>query len=103
MRRILIDHARARGSAKRGGGRRGLPIDLVDLASRENLEEILSVDEAVIRLQEMDPRMAEVVKLRFFAGLEVKEIAGFLGVNERTIRRDWILARAWLERELSRE
>lgn len=100
MRRILIDHARARGSAKRGGGRVRVPIDAVDLAAREDPAEILSVDEALSRLSEQDGRMAEVVKLRFYAGLTEAESAEALGVSERTVRRAWILARAWLHREL---
>jgi RNA polymerase sigma factor (TIGR02999 family) len=103
MRRILIDHARGKRRAKRGGGRRGLPLDVVDLASRENLEEIASVDEAVRRLEKRDGRLAEVVKLRFYAGLSVAETAEVLGVTDRTIRTDWALARAWLQRDLSGE
>ena len=100
MRRILIDHARGRGRAKRGGGRARIPIDVVDLATRDSVEEILSVDDAVRRLGEQDPRMAEVVKLRFYAGLSEKETAQALGITDRTVRRDWVMARAWLQRKL---
>lgn len=101
MRRILIDHAKARGRAKRGAGRRSLPLDVVDLAAGENLEEILSVDQAVRRLEQQDERLADVVKLRFYAGLSDEETARALGRSDRTVRRDWVLARAFLQRELS--
>jgi RNA polymerase sigma factor (TIGR02999 family) len=100
MRRILVDHARGRGREKRGAGRVRLPLDVVDLASREDPAEILSVDEAVRRLEERDPRMAEVVKLRFYAGLSEEETAEALGITDRTVRREWTLARAFLQREL---
>jgi RNA polymerase sigma factor (TIGR02999 family) len=104
MRRILIEHARGRERVKRGGPKRvHLPISVVDLAATENPEEILSVDEAICRLSKQDPRMGEVVRLRFFAGLTEKETAEVLGVTDRTVRRDWTLARAWLQRELTRE
>ena len=103
MRRILISYARARGSAKRGGGRIRLPIDVIDLATRENAGEIVAVHDALLRLGEEDARLAEIVNLRFYAGLTGKEIALALGRGERTVRRDWILARAWLQRELSGE
>lgn len=103
MRRILIDHARAKQSRKRGGGRLRLPLDVVDLASRENGEEILSVDDALSRLEKRDARMAAIVKLRFFAGLSEEEAAKSLGLSPRTARREWMMARAFLQRELSRE
>ena len=100
MRRILIDHARGKGREKRGGAWIELPLDVVDLASREKPEEILSVDEALRRLEERDARMAEIVKLRFFAGLSERETAKALGITDRTVRRDWTFARAFLQREL---
>jgi RNA polymerase sigma factor (TIGR02999 family) len=103
MRRILIDHARAKRTVKRGQGRRGLPLDAVDLARHDDPGEILSVDEALSRLEVQDVRLAEIVRLRFFAGLSEAEIAALLGVTERTVRRDWVLARAWLTRALSEE
>ena len=100
MRRILVDHARGKGRVKRGGGRVQLPLDVVDLASRENIEEIVAVDEAVRRLEKKDGRMAKIVKLRFFAGLSENETAQALGMSERTVRREWTFARAFLQREL---
>ena len=101
MRRILIESARRKGRQKRGGGRQRLSLDSVDLAGKAvPIEEIVSVDEAIRRLEERDPRMAKIVRLRFFAGLEVAEIAALLDVSDRTVRRDWALARAWLTRDL---
>jgi RNA polymerase sigma factor (TIGR02999 family) len=103
MRRILVDHARARGSRKRGGGRSRLAFDVVELASREDPIEILALDEALSRLEEQDTRMAEIVKLRFFAGLEDEETAQALGVSRRTVCREWTMARAFLQREMGKE
>lgn len=100
MRRILIEHARKRGREKRGGGRIRLPLDATGLAQRGSAEEIVSVDEAIRRLDERDTRMAEVVKLRFYAGLSVEETARVLGVTDRTVYREWELARTWLRRFL---
>jgi RNA polymerase sigma factor (TIGR02999 family) len=103
MRRILLDHARARDTLKRGGKRVRLALDIVDLATRESPAEILAVDEALSRLERQDARMASIVKLRFFAGLSEKEASHALGVSPRTLRREWTIARAFLHRELSRE
>jgi RNA polymerase sigma factor (TIGR02999 family) len=100
MRRILIDHARKKRRAKRGGGQIQLPLDAADLARRGDAEEIVSVDEAIRRLEERDVRMAEIVKLRFYAGLSVGETARALGVTDRTVYREWELARTWLRRWL---
>ena len=80
MRRILIEHARSKGRAKRGGGSRGLPLDVLDLAARDDVEEISSVDEAVCRLEEQDRRMGTIVRLRFYAGLSEQETAQALGI-----------------------
>jgi len=101
MRRILIESARRKGRRKRGGDWRRLTLDSVDLVADEPpIEEIVSVDEAIRRLEKKDGRMATVVRLRFFAGLEPTEIAALLGVTDRTVRRDWAVARAWLYRDL---
>lgn len=96
MRRILVDHARRKGSQKRGGGGRRLPIDLLDLAVEADPEGILALDEALDRLGREDAQAAAVVKLRFFAGLEVTETARQLGISERSVARDWAFARARL-------
>ena len=105
MRRILIDHARARATHKRGGGAGGVPprrvpLDVLDLAARQDSEEILALDEAFARLEVQNPEAAAVVRLRFYAGLSVAETADALGCSPRSVNRAWTFARAWLFREL---
>ncbi len=100
MRRILIEHARKRARIKRGGDRKRISLSAAYLAQEACPEEIVSVDEAIRRLEKRDRRMAEIVRLRFFAGLSVGETAEALGLSERSVRREWALARAWLHREL---
>jgi len=100
MQRILVEHARARGREKRVGGRQRQPLSVVDLAVDADLEQVLAVQSAVEKLEAQDPRLAEIVRLRFYAGLGVEETAQALGLSERTVRRDWTVARAWLIREL---
>ena len=100
MRRILIEHARKRGRRKHGGGLRRIPLSAAELADSADAEEIVSVDEAIRRLEERDRRMARIVRLRFFVGLGTDEIAELLRVSDRTVRRDWNFARAWLHKEL---
>lgn len=102
MRRILIEHARKRGRIKRGGDRARVPLSAAYLAEEAHHEEIMSVDDAIRRLEERDSRMASIVRLRFFAGLSTGETAETLGVSDRTVRREWAVARAWLHRELGR-
>jgi RNA polymerase sigma factor (TIGR02999 family) len=101
MRQILLDHARAHGRVKRGGRHSRVPLGLADLAEHADPTEILSLDEAICRLQEQDPAMARVVQLRFFAGLSIDETAGALGTSPATVKRQWEFARTWLFRELS--
>ena len=102
MRRVLIDHARGRNRVKRGGGvARRAPADVADLAADQDGEQIMALDEAIRRFEQQDPQAAQVVKLRFFAGLSVVETAECLGLSERTVKRDWQFARAWLFRALS--
>lgn len=102
MRQILVDHARRRRAAKRGGGDRPRPLlgdEAVERVARDDLPEI---DEALARLTELDPRMGRVVELRFFGGLTVPEVARILDVSVTTVETDWRMARAWLARELDR-
>ena len=105
MRRILIEHARARAREKRGGAdQRLLTLDIgevADLAQEEKNEQIIALDEALRRLESQRPRVARVVHLRFYAGLSVDETARTLGVSARTVDLDWAFARAWLYRELA--
>lgn len=100
MRRILIDHARARKCAKRGGSEvEFVPINLIEVAA-EDSEKILALDEAIVRLTEKDETLGQLVKLRFFAGLTVEETAKVLGISPRSVAREWSFARAWLYKEL---
>lgn len=100
MRRILVDHARSRNREKRGGTGGRILLNVLDLAKAENSEEILALDEALCRLEQQEPEVGEVVRLRFFAGLSVDQTAESLGVSPRTVDRRWRFARAWLFREL---
>ena len=100
MRRILIEHARARGRIKRGGEARRVPLNLLDLAEEADRDEILALDEAIRRLEEHTPEIAAVVRLRFYAGLTVAETAEALLMGRRSVDRAWAYARVWLYREL---
>jgi RNA polymerase sigma factor (TIGR02999 family) len=96
MRRILIDHARTRSRVKRGGG--AIPVELLetDRVTWPDPDIVLALDEAIRRLAEQAPRAADVVKLRYFAGLGIEETARALELSERTVKREWTFARAWL-------
>jgi RNA polymerase sigma factor (TIGR02999 family) len=101
MRRILVDSARRRNRAKRGGDGERVALDAVDSwMSDDEADELLALDVALEILGEGSPRARQVVELRIFAGLTLEETAVALAVNEKTVRRDWQLARAWLRREL---
>jgi RNA polymerase sigma factor (TIGR02999 family) len=104
MRRILIDHARARGGPKRGGARKRVAMNnVLDLAAEERFPEFLAVDDAISRLEKESPDLARIVRLRFYGGLSVDETAHVQGVSASTVRRDWTYARAWLMRQLTDE
>jgi RNA polymerase sigma factor (TIGR02999 family) len=100
MRRILIDHARGRARGKRGGGRVRVDLEDANLATWDDPDDVLALDEALHRLMEQDPRAAEIVQLRFFAGLSVEETAKALELSIRTVHREWKFARTWLFRAL---
>jgi RNA polymerase sigma factor (TIGR02999 family) len=102
MRQIIVDQARRRLAHKRGGHALRLDIDEVEVPVEERAEELLALDAAVERLERENPRLAEVVNLRFYAGLSVEDAALTIDVSERTVKRDWRLARAYLHGELSR-
>ncbi|MHC4217881.1 MAG: sigma-70 family RNA polymerase sigma factor [Planctomycetota bacterium] len=96
MRRILVEQARKRARLKRGGGKKRVPLDVADPAADEDSTDLVALDEALRRMEQQDPRMHEVVMLRFFAGLSVEDTAAALDVSPRTVKRDWQCARAWL-------
>ncbi len=98
MRYVLVDHARARIAEKRGGGARPVSLDEGALPSADRAEDLLAVDEALVRLEQHDPRLGQLVQLRFFAGLAYEEIAPVVGLSVPTVKRDWARARAWLYR-----
>lgn len=100
MRSVLVDMARARAAGKRGGGAKRIPLEDTDRAWTPSPGEVVAVHEALERLEAIDPEMAEVVELRFFAGLGSKEAAQAMGISERWFFRVWNHARAWLYREL---
>jgi RNA polymerase sigma factor (TIGR02999 family) len=101
MRRILIEHARRRGRIRHGGGRLKLPLSVVDLACECDPDDILALDDSIRRLEEQDPRAAQVVRLRFYAGLSIDETAAAMDLSPRTVKRDWEVARAWLYRAIN--
>lgn len=100
MRHVLVDLARRRGAVKRGGDLQR--ITLVDLGEGEEPVDLLALDAALEALAAEDPRAAEIVQLRFLGGLTVEEVAGVLGVSDRTVKSDWRAARAWLHARLKR-
>ena len=102
MRRILVDNARRKGGAKRGRGRARVVLDLDKLATPERADDLIALDEALGQLAQTDPQTAELVKLRFFAGLSVKQSAEVLGISPRTADLRWAYARAWLFERLGR-
>jgi RNA polymerase sigma factor (TIGR02999 family) len=101
IRRLLVDHARRRGFAKRGGNAVRVPLDEVLLAAEARGIEVLALDKALDALARIDPRKSRVVELRYFGGLSVEETAEVLGVSLDTAKRDWRMARAWLIAELT--
>jgi RNA polymerase sigma factor (TIGR02999 family) len=102
LRRILIDHARARSAARRGGSEPKVPVELAgDIGTPCSYDDLLIIDQALTKLERTEERAARVTELRFFAGLDESEIARELGVSEITVKRDWKFARAWLAAHLS--
>jgi RNA polymerase sigma factor (TIGR02999 family) len=102
MRSILVDHARARTAAKRGGAARAITLDDAGrIAGPQASVDVLALDEALGRLGELDARKSQLVELRYFGGLGIDEAAAVLGVSATTVKREWTTARAWLRRELS--
>jgi RNA polymerase sigma factor (sigma-70 family) len=121
MRRILVDHARARLASKRGGGVEAVSLDeIVNPADPQDTsgpgpryaepgqvdgetdEDVAAIDEALTRLGALDERQAKIVEMRYFGGLTIEETAAAIGISDATVKREWTLARAWLRRELSK-
>ncbi len=103
MRRVLVDYARAHNAECRGGGLKRVELEDGLAVSVERIDEVLTLDEALDRLAQANPRQARVVELRYFGGLSVEQIAPLLGIAPRSVKRDWALARLWLHRELRPE
>jgi RNA polymerase sigma-70 factor, ECF subfamily len=101
MRQVLVDHARRRNAAKRGGGWERITLGSAAAASEVSPDELLALDDALERLGALEPRLRSVVEVRYFGGLTERETAEALGVTERTVQRDWARARAWLHKELA--
>lgn len=100
MRRILVDHARARAAQKRGGTRGRTALDDSALYVGDPAFDLVALDDALSRLAAFDPQQGRIVELRYFAGLPIRETAEALGISPATVKREWVLARAWLRREL---
>jgi RNA polymerase sigma factor (TIGR02999 family) len=101
MRRILVSHARAYLSVKRGGLQRKIALEDTAIALQSQSGELLALDAALIRLSAVDARQSQIVELRFFGGLTVEETAQVLDISARTVKRDWMFAKAWLRSELA--
>lgn len=103
MRRILVDYARKRGFAKRGGNLQPVTFDEAMIVSPERAAEVVALDDALNCLAELDQRKSQIIELRFFGGLSVEETAEVLGVSAGTVMRDWTFAKAWLRREITNQ
>jgi RNA polymerase sigma factor (TIGR02999 family) len=102
MRRVLVDAARARRAAKRGDGLDALPLEGLEVAAGGPRLDLIAVEDALEALARVNPRAAQVVEMRFFGGFNIEETAQGLGISVRTVANDWNLARAWLQREVTR-
>jgi RNA polymerase sigma factor (TIGR02999 family) len=100
MRRILVESARRKASEKGGGGRQRQLLDEIELSTAEDARELVALDEALIRLAEVDAAAANLVKLRYFAGLTTEQTAASLGISVRTAYNTWIYARSWLQKAM---
>jgi len=102
MRRILVDYARSRNVAKRGGDARQVSLDEAMDVSDERAADVIALDEALKSLSDLDQRKGRIIELRFFGGLSIEETAEVLGVSPGTVMRDWTFAKAWLQREINK-
>jgi RNA polymerase sigma factor (TIGR02999 family) len=102
MRRVLVDHARGRNAAKREGSQHKLALDDAVSFANENEFDVLALEDALMSLEKLDPRQAKIVELRFFGGLSIDEAAHVLKISTTTVKREWTIAKAWFQRELSK-
>jgi RNA polymerase sigma factor (TIGR02999 family) len=103
MRQILVEHARGRQAAKRGGGQYRLSLSKVDRSASRPDVNLVALDEALGRLEAADPQKSRIVELRYFGGLSIEETAEVIGISPATVKRDWKMARAWLRSEIGDE
>ena len=103
MRQILVNHAKSRRRLKRSGGRKRIPLDAAEPRADGSHPDVVALDEALDDLGSFDPRKARLVELRYFSGLTVDETAVVLRISPATVKRDWVLAKTWLRRELTKE
>ena len=103
MRHILVDHARNRLAAKRGGGAPRLTLDAKIALRRKPDLDVVALDDALHKLEALDPQQARIIEMRFFSGLSIEETANVLGLSPATVKREWATARAWLHREISKD
>jgi RNA polymerase sigma factor (TIGR02999 family) len=103
MRRVIVDYARRHRAAKRPGGKWRVELDEALATVNPKMEDLLIIDEALVRLAELSPRQARLVEMMFFGGLTADEAAEALGISARTATRDWVAARAWLHSQLSKK
>jgi RNA polymerase sigma factor (TIGR02999 family) len=104
MRRVLVDHARSRHRLKRGAGAEAVPLESIEgTLTDAEADELVALDDALTRLERINPRGSAVVQHRFFGGLTFEETAELLGVSDKTVQRDWRAARAWLRKEMEKE
>lgn len=96
MRRVLVDWARRHRAAKRGGGKPALELEKAAVFAEDQIQDILELDEALTRLENLDQRQSKIVELRFFGGLTIEEVAQALNISPATVKREWSMARAWL-------
>jgi RNA polymerase sigma factor (TIGR02999 family) len=101
MREILVDYARHKGAVKRGGAYTRVTMDDALMVSADSMEDLLQLDDALRRLEQVDSRLSRMVELRFFAGLTIEETAQVLSLSPRTVKRDWEFARSWLYRAMT--
>ncbi|MBV9303968.1 MAG: sigma-70 family RNA polymerase sigma factor [Acidobacteriaceae bacterium] len=100
MRRILVDHGRSRVRLKRGGPQQKISLEDVSMFSNEQFTGLVALDRSLARLSTIDPRQGQIVELRIFGGLSIEEAAEVLAISPKTVKRDWIVAKAWLYRDL---